>query len=219
VGSLKNGANYSFTVVATNRVGSTSSDPVSASTWGTPGKVTLFAAAAGAPNASPGQGSITASWRPPTDTGGVSLDGYRLDVAGQNGVQRSQRAAGSAISATVAGLPAGTYSVSITACNAGDACGPASVIGAVNVVTLPDPVTGAQWVYDAASGAYHVSVDQPSWNGGTNGTIQYRIGSGPWTNATGTRFDVPAAPGVPVTLTLRAVSSAGTGPTSTSILP
>ncbi|MDN4614336.1 fibronectin type III domain-containing protein [Leifsonia sp. F6_8S_P_1B] len=219
VGSLQNGARYSFTVVATNRVGSTSSDAQTASTWGTPGKVTLFAAAAGAPNAAPGQGSITASWRQPTDTGGVALESYRLDVSGQNGVQRSQRAGGSAVSATVAGLPAGTYSVSIAACNAGDACGPASTIGSVTVVTLPDAVTGAQWVYDAGLGAYHVSVDQPSWNGGTSGTIQYRVGSGAWLNAVGTRFDVPAAPGVPITLTLRAVTSAGTGPTSTSVLP
>lgn len=219
VGSLQNGARYSFTIVATSRVGSTSSDPASASTWGAPGKVTLFAAAAGAPNAAPSQGSITASWRQPADTGGVALDGYRLDVSGQNGVQRSQRASGAAVSATVAGLPAGTYSVTITACNAGDACGAASTIGAVTVVTLPDAVTGVRWVYDTGAGAYHVSVDPPSWNGGTSGVVQYRIGSGAWTNALGTRFDVPAAPGVPLTLTLRAVTSAGTGPTSTSVLP
>jgi hypothetical protein len=161
---------------------------------------------------------VTASWRQPADTGGVALDGYRLDVSGQNGVQRSQRATGTAVSATVAGLPAGTYSVSIVACNAGDVCGPASLIGSVTVVTLPDAVSGARWAYDPGVGAYHVAVDEPSWNGGTGRTIQYRIGSGPWLNAIGTRFDVPAAPGVPTTLTLRAVTSAGTGPTSTSIL-
>jgi YVTN family beta-propeller protein len=72
---LSNGTQYTFTVTATNAIGtsraSTPSDPVSFVPGNPPGAVTDV-------GASPGAGAAVVSWRPPSEVGDSPLTGFRV---------------------------------------------------------------------------------------------------------------------------------------------
>jgi hypothetical protein len=113
VSDLSNGVAYTFTVTATNAVGS--SGPSGASTAVTPSS----APTAGAPvdvEAKAGDASAVVSWEPPTTGNSSAITGYEA-VASTGGA--SCRTSG-ALSCTITGLTNGTtYTFTVVAINAG----------------------------------------------------------------------------------------------------
>ncbi len=128
VSGLTNGTPYTFTVSATNAVGtgshSTASSPVTPAT--VPGAPTATGAVAG-------NATATLSWTAPTDTGGAEISGYSV-TASPGGKTCST----STTTCTVTGLSNGTaYTFTITASNRAGS-GPASEASdAVTPATLP----------------------------------------------------------------------------------
>jgi hypothetical protein len=119
VSGLTNGTAYTFTVTATNGIGTgPASDPSNSVTPEpaptVPGKPTGVTATGGL-------GSASVSWTAPADNGGSAITGYT--VTGAPG--GSTCATSGALSCTVSGLTDGTYTFTVTAAN-GLGTGPAS---------------------------------------------------------------------------------------------
>ncbi len=108
--NLLNGANYTITVTAANEAGT--------STPGTPASATP-AAAPGAPGTvtvDRGDGRIAVTWQPPTDNGGMPVQGYTLLWTAPDGTTDSIDT--TLTNHTVEGLANGaTYTVTVTATN------------------------------------------------------------------------------------------------------
>src|SRR5439155_16583572 len=119
VADLTNGTSYSFTVAATNAVGTgPPSAPASATPATTPGAPTGL-------TATRGNGQVTLNWSAPSSDGGSAITGY--NVAASPG---GATCATGGLSCTIGGLTNGiTYSFTVSATNAvgpGPASAPAS---------------------------------------------------------------------------------------------
>ena len=108
VTGLTNGQSYTFTVVATNAMGDgAASQPSASSTpWTAPVSFDQ-------PSVVPAAGQLTASWTPPSDTGGFPITGYTA-TASPGGKTCST----SGLTCTISGLDQSTsYSVQVVATN------------------------------------------------------------------------------------------------------
>ncbi len=209
VTGLTNGTAYTFTVTATNAVGtsaaSASSAPVTprpaVSPPGPPLGVT----------ASPGDGSAVVSWRAPSD-GGSPITGYTV-TASPGGAKATTTGA---TTATVTGLTNGTaYTFTVTATNA---VGTSAASGPSDPVT-PGPATrpGRPFVIDVEPRDSAAEVTWTPPDTGTTGLTEYVVTASPG----GATLRVPAGQtsavlgglsnGTAYTFTVTAVNAAGAG--------
>ncbi|WP_433444954.1 fibronectin type III domain-containing protein [Nonomuraea sp. CA-141351] len=209
VTGLTNGTAYTFTVTATNAVGtsaaSASSAPVTprpaVSPPGPPLGVT----------ASPGDGSAVVTWRAPSD-GGSPITGYTV-TASPGGAKAITTGA---TTATVTGLTNGTaYTFTVTATNA---VGTSAASAPSDPVT-PGPATppGKPFVTDVQSRDSAVEVTWTPPDTGATGLTEYFVTASPG----GATLRVSAGQtstvlgglsnGTAYTFTVTAVNAAGTG--------
>jgi hypothetical protein len=215
VTGLTNGTAYTFTVTATNVVGtgpaSAASNSVTPSSSTAPGAPTIGTATAG-------NAQATVTWTAPSSDGGSAITGYTV-TSSPGGI--TQSAGASATSAMVTGLTNGTaYTFTVTATNV-VGTGPASA--ASNSVTPSSPATvpGAPTIgtATAAEAAATVTWTAPSSNGGSAIT-GYTVTSSPGgvtasASASATSATVMGlTDGTAYTFTVTATNAVGTGPAS-----
>jgi Domain of unknown function (DUF4082)/Fibronectin type III domain/Bacterial Ig domain len=220
VTGLTNGTAYTFTVTATNAIGSSAASEASKAV--TPATVTAPSAPTGV-TASAGNGSAAVTWTAPTN-GGSPITSYTVTPYIGSTAQPTTTVSGSppAAGATVTGLTNGTaYTFTVTATNA-IGVGPASEPSqAITPFTTPSAATAV--AASAANGSATVTWTAPS-NGGspiTSYTITPYIGATaqPTTTITG---NPPATSttvtgltnGTAYTFTVTATNAAGSGPAS-----
>ncbi len=208
VTGLTNGTAYTFTVTATNAIGTSVAS--SASNSVTP------SAAPGAPTigtASAGNAQATVSFTAPVSNGGSAITGYTVTSS-----PGSISGTGTASPITVTGLTNGTaYTFTVTATNA---IGTSLASSASNSVT-PSTVPGAPTIGTATAGNTQATVTftSPVSNGGSAIT-RYTVTSSPG-NITGTGSASPITVtgltnGAAYTFTVTATNANGTGPASSA---
>jgi hypothetical protein len=205
INGLTNGIPYTFTVTATNAVGT---GPAS-----TPSNVVTPAtipATMSAPTAVPGNTQAVVSFVPPSSNGGRPVTSYRV-TANPGGAT----AAGAASPLTVTGLTNGTaYTFSVTATNSVGTSLPSPASAAVIPATIP--ATPAAPTAVAAPGQATVSFVPPA-NGGSPIT-SYMVTSSPGgitQTGTASPIVVPGlSNGTAYTFTVKATNAIGTSPAS-----
>ncbi len=212
VTGLTNGTSYTFTVTATNAVGTSSPS-------GTSGAVTP-ATVPGVPtsaSATAGNAQAVVSWSAPASNGGSTITAYMV-TASPGG--RTCGWSSGALSCTVTGLTNGTsYTFTVTATNAVGSSSPSPTSDAVTPATLP----GAPTSVTGSSGDEHVHVSwfAPVSNGGAAITA-YTVTASPggrtcgWSSGPLSCTVTGLTNGTSYTFTVTATNSAGTSSAGTS---
>ena len=214
---LSNGTSYSISVRADNAIGNgTPSNPTS----GTPRTVP------GAPTgvlASSDSASADVSWTAPTSNGGSPISGYTATAyTSISGATTAGTACTttSALACTVTGLTNGTtYFVGVTATNAAGTSVSSSPLQPVTPIARP----GAPSITSVASGDSYLAVSFTAGAAGGDPITSYQYsldGGATWTTASGTTSPVyinGLTDGTSYPITLRAVSAAGVGASSSSV--
>ena len=227
VTNLTNGTTYTFTVTASNLIGTGPAS--SASNAVTPAAPTAPGAPTGV-TASAGNGTASVSWTAPSN-GGSAITSYTITpyISGVAQTSLASTITGSppATNTTITGLTNGTtYTFAITATNA-VGTGPASVQS--NAVTPSGPtLPGAPTGVSATAGLNSAAVSWTAPSNGGSAITTYTItpyisgvaqnslastitGSPPATNTTITGL----TGGTTYTFTVTATNAVGTGPAST----
>jgi hypothetical protein len=212
VNGLTNGTSYTFTVTATNAVGTGPASAASAAA--TP--ATLPGAPTGVTATSYSNASAPVSWLAPASNGGATITGYTV-TSTPGGFTCTTSGA---LTCTVNGLTNGTsYTFTVTATN-GAGTGPPS---AASAPATPATVPGAPTIGTASSGGNTTSVvtwTDPASNGGATIT-GYTVTASPGGNtcntgpATATSCTVTGLMGgTTYTFTVFAFNVVGNGPPS-----
>jgi hypothetical protein len=209
VNGLTNGTSYTFTVTATNSVGTS---PAS-----TPSNAVTPVAAPDAPTgvtAVAHNASAAVSWSAPASSGGSPITSYTV----RSNAGQLVTVDGSTLSTTVTGLTNGSsYTFTVTASNAAGA-GPASApSNTVTPATTPGAPTGVTATAGNASATVKWTV--PASNGGSPITGYTVTSSGGGTTSAGASATSVVVNGLTngtsYTFTVTATNSVGTGPAST----
>jgi hypothetical protein len=215
VTGLTNGTAYTFTVTATNAVGT--SPPSAASNQVTPAAPT----APGAPTigtATAGNAQATVTWTAPASNGGSAITGYTV-TSSPGGITAT--GGGSATSTAVTGLTNGTaYTFTVTATNA-VGTGPASAASNSVTPSAASGVPGAPTIGAATAdvGQATVTWTAPASDGGSPIT-GYTVTSAPdaitaTAGSTATSATVTGLTnGTAYTFTVTATNANGTSPAS-----
>ena len=208
VTGLANGTPYTFTVVATNGVGSgpASSPSVPVSPLAAPSAPTAV-------SATPSDSSALVSWEPPTSDGGVAITGY---VVTSSPDSKTCSTTG-ALLCSVTGLANGTpYTFTVVATN-GVGSGPASS-PSVPVSPLAAPSAPTAVSATPSDSSALVSWEPPTSDGGVAIT-GYVVTSSPDSKTCSTTGALLCsvtglANGTPYTFTVVATNGVGSGPAS-----
>jgi len=216
--AVNNGQDYTFTVVATNRAGSSEAATITARTWATPGAATRDAVAQTNPTGAEfGAGVVRYSWNPPSNTGrtGKGVDFYWVRV----GDAERQRVDSTSITVGSQSSEATSPTVTVRPCiveGGGNVCAaPESALRleGIRVVTVPE---APQVELRVKSGRTYSWSVTPARDGGapiTKTEVCVREGSGdclPGNNASGEDWHFGE-----VTLTATVTNAAGTSKTTT----
>jgi len=202
VTGLTNGTSYTFTVTATNALGTSASSTASSAVV----PFTVPGAPTGA-TAVEGNGLADVSWTAPSSDGFSPILYYTVTSS-----PGSVSATSSTTTVTVTGLSNGTeYTFTVTATNAAGAGPASSASNAVTPATVPDPPTS---VVATPAGETSVSV---SWTAGFNGgrpILYYVVLSSPGavsvTSTTASATVTGLVSGTPYTFTVTATNALGT---------
>lgn len=212
VTGLTNGTAYTFTVTATNIMGTgaASAASISVTPATVPGAPTIGTATAG-------NAQATVTFTAPASNGGSAVTGYTVTSSPAGGVDSNAGSTG--LSHVITGLTNGTaYTFTVTATNAK---GPSAASGASNSVT-PDIVPGAPTIGTATAGNAQATVTftAPAGNGGSAVT-GYTVTSSPaggtdsHAGTTGLSHVITGLTnGTTYTFTVKATNAMGTGAAS-----
>jgi subtilisin family serine protease len=212
VTGLTNGTGYSFTVTATNAVGTgPASNALSATPRTVPGAPILNAA-------TPGNGQVALAWTAPGSNGGSAITAYTA-TASPGGATCGTSGT---TTCTVTGLTNGTaYSFTVTATNVAGTGAPSNALSATP--TAPASPPGAPTLTTATPGNAQVVLawTAPASNGGSSIT-GYTATASPGgttcsTNGALTCTVTGLTNGTAYSFTVTATNSAGTGPASNSM--
>lgn len=203
VTGLRKGIAYTFSVTATNVVGTSSPS--------SPSAPVTFVTAPSSPRSVVGEAGdqqATMRWEAPTDDGGLPITGYTArSIPGGASCTTTE------LSCVITGLSNGTtYTVTVTARNAS---GTSSASQGVRVtpeapVVAPGPVESLRAT--PAKRAIRVTWSAPSDLGGApRVTYQYKVGKQAWKPTAKTRITVKGKKGKKITVQVRAVNAAGPG--------
>jgi predicted phage tail protein len=206
VTGLTNGTPYTFTVRATNAIGtgqpSAPSAPVTPAT--TPGPPTDVTGARG-------NGQVTVSFTAPADNGGDPITSYTV-TASPGGADAS----GSAGPIVVTGLTNGTaYTLTVRATNSvgvGTASRPSAAVTPATIPGAPTSIVGTR-----GNGQVSVSFTAPSDNGGdpiTSYTVTASPGGATASGSASPIVVTGLTNGASHTFTVRATNGVGAGPAS-----
>ncbi len=216
VPSLTNGTSYTVWVRADNAIGDgTASTPESATPRTVPGAPTNVEAVSDT-------ASADVSWTAPVSNGGSPITGYTATAyttsAGTTPVGTACTT--STLACSVTGLTNGTtYYIGVVATNVAGSSIPSSPLQAVTPIARPGAPTLTSPI---AGGDTYLSVSfTPGSAGGDPITsYQYALNGGTWTTISGTSspFTINGlTDGTSYSVTLRAVSAAGPGASSTAL--
>ena len=212
VTGLANGTGHTFTVTATNAIGTGEASTPSASVTpsGPPDPPTGVAAVAG-------NGLAAVSWTAPASDGGSPITSYNV-TSTPGGLTATVD--GSTLSAVVTGLSNGTsYVFNVGASNAVGSSGTSTSSAAVTPAGPPDPPTGVSAV--AGDRQATVDWDAPVFDGGSP-IIGYSVTSNPdgitvaVDGSTLSASVTGLTKTVPYTFTVTATNTVGTSEVSTS---
>ena len=204
---LKNGTTYTFTVTATNKVGtglaSNPSNSVTPEGPTVPGAPTVVSATAG-------NAQATVTFTAPASNGGSAITSYTVTSSPGN-ISKT----GKSCSITLTGLKNGTtYTFTVTATNkvgAGLASSPSNSVTPTGP-TVPDAPTGVS--ASAGNAQATVTFTPPAWNGGSTIT-GYTVTSSPGgiskTGKSSPITVVGLANGTDYTFTVTAINKVGAG--------
>jgi hypothetical protein len=220
VTGLKNGTTYTFTVEASNAVGTSADSPLSAPV--TPQAATV----PGAPSSVQGtsrDSAVGLSWTAPDSDGGGSITGYQITPYIGSTAQTPIVTSTAATSRVVSALTNGTaYTFTVAAINSAGTGAPSSPSGSVTPAAAELPGAPTAVTGTASDGAVKLSWNAPSSDGGSSITgyrITPYIGSTAQTPVVTTDDSTSdkvtgLTDGTAYTFTVAAINSVGTGPDS-----